>query len=93
MLGYDFEIIYKKGKYNVVVDALSRTYKDDGSLFSLSSPVLEYVEEARQEWLVNDSTTEVIKRLQEDPNHPLGYTWKKDTLRYKGHLFWYPTLL
>jgi hypothetical protein len=24
MLGYDFEIIYKKGKQNVVVDALSR---------------------------------------------------------------------
>ncbi|KAH9322658.1 hypothetical protein KI387_017297, partial [Taxus chinensis] len=24
MLGYDFEIIYKKGKDNVVVDALSR---------------------------------------------------------------------
>jgi hypothetical protein len=24
MLGYDFEIIYKKGKKNVVVDALSR---------------------------------------------------------------------
>ena len=24
MLGYDFEIIYQKGKLNVVVDALSR---------------------------------------------------------------------
>jgi len=27
-VGYDFEIIYKKGKKNVVVDALSR--KDEG---------------------------------------------------------------
>ena len=24
MLGYDFEIIYKKGKHNIVADALSR---------------------------------------------------------------------
>ena len=28
MLGYDYEIIYKKGKGNVVVDALSRKYED-----------------------------------------------------------------
>ena len=28
MLGYDFEIIYKKGKKNVVADALSRKYED-----------------------------------------------------------------
>ena len=28
MLGYDFEIIYKKGKQNVVVDALSRKDED-----------------------------------------------------------------
>ena len=28
MLGYDFEIIYKKGKKNVVVDALSRKDED-----------------------------------------------------------------
>jgi len=28
MLGYEFEIIYKKGKQNVVVDALSRNHED-----------------------------------------------------------------
>ena len=28
ILGYDFEIIYKKGKKNVVVDALSRKDED-----------------------------------------------------------------
>lgn len=46
MLGYDYEIIYKKYKDNVIVDALSRKYEDDGSLFSLSSPILEWVEES-----------------------------------------------
>ena len=29
MLGYDFEIIYKKGKKNVVADALSRKDEDE----------------------------------------------------------------
>jgi hypothetical protein len=36
LFGYDYEIIYKKGKDNVVVDALSQKYEDEGSLFSLS---------------------------------------------------------
>jgi len=27
MLGYDFEIFYKKGKKNMVADALSRKYE------------------------------------------------------------------
>ena len=75
MLGYDYEIIYKKCKDNVVVDALSRKYEDEGSLFPLSSPVLEWVEEARHEWLAHDSIAQVIKSLLEDPNPPQGYTW------------------
>jgi hypothetical protein len=33
---YDYEIIYNKGKVNVVADALSKKYEDEGSIFSLS---------------------------------------------------------
>jgi hypothetical protein len=33
IFGYDYEIIYKKGKENVVVDALSWKYENEGSLF------------------------------------------------------------
>jgi hypothetical protein len=49
MLGYDYEIIYKKGKDNIVVDALSRQNKEDGSLFSLSLSIPDWIEEVRQE--------------------------------------------
>jgi hypothetical protein len=28
MFGYDYEIIYKRGKENMVVDALSRKYEE-----------------------------------------------------------------
>jgi hypothetical protein len=38
--GYDYEIIYKKVKGNVVVDVLSRKYEDKGSLFYLYFLVL-----------------------------------------------------
>ena len=42
---YDYEIIYKKGKDNVVADALSRKYEDEGSLFSLSFIVLDWLQD------------------------------------------------
>jgi len=36
MFGYGYEIIYKKGEENVVVDSLSKKYEEEVPLFSLS---------------------------------------------------------
>jgi hypothetical protein len=48
MLGYEFEIIYKKGKHNIVAVALSRKEEETkGSLCSISIPHFDWVEEAR----------------------------------------------
>jgi hypothetical protein len=41
---YDYEIIYKKGRENVVADALSQKYEDEGSLFSLSFIVPDWLQ-------------------------------------------------
>jgi hypothetical protein len=49
MFGYDYEMIYKKGKENVVVDALSRTYEEEGSIFSLSFIVSYWLKAVHQE--------------------------------------------
>jgi hypothetical protein len=43
LFGYDYKIIYKKGKENVVVDALSKKYKEEGSLFSISFIVTDWL--------------------------------------------------
>ena len=46
-MGYDYEITYKKGKDNMVVDALSRTFDDHVSLLDISIPIpncLQYVQ-------------------------------------------------
>jgi hypothetical protein len=44
LFGYDYEIIYKKGKDNVVVDALYRKYEDEGYLFPLSFIVPDWLQ-------------------------------------------------
>jgi hypothetical protein len=80
MLGYDYEIIYKKGKDNIVVDALSRQHEEDKSLFVLSLPVPDWIEEVCQEWLTHQATSKLIQLLQEEPNPPTGYTWQDNIL-------------
>jgi len=51
MLGYDFEIIYKKGKQNVVGYALSREDEDVEALFCAISIIQrDWINEGRDEW-------------------------------------------
>ena len=86
MFGYDYEIVYKKGKENVVSNALSTKFEDDGSIFALSLPNHSWLEEVRQEWMDNTTIKQLIQRLQIDTNPPKGYTWTQDTLSYKGRI-------
>jgi hypothetical protein len=60
LFGYDYEIIYKKGKENVVADALSRKYEDERSLFSLSFIVLDWLQVVLHEWLHDPKYSHMI---------------------------------
>jgi hypothetical protein len=88
MLGYDFEIIYKKGKQNVVADALSRKEEDtEGLLCVISIPQSDWVEEARIEWKQDQKVCKIIQQLQEDPSALDKFVWKNDSLWYQDHLY------
>jgi hypothetical protein len=78
LFGYDYEIIYKKGKNNVVVDALSREYEDKGSLFSLSFIVPDWLQSVRQEWLQDPKILHLIQQLQNEALAPPRYSWLQD---------------
>lgn len=62
MLGYVFEIIYKKGKQKMVEDALSREYEDVKALrCSLFIIQLDWIVEAREEWKNDPSVWTIIQ--------------------------------
>ena len=69
MLGYEFEIIYKKGKKNVVADALSGKDEDvEALLCTISIIQPDWINEAREEWKNDEEVWELIRKLQQDSN-------------------------
>jgi hypothetical protein len=87
MLVYDFEIIYKKGKHNVVADSLSRKEEETkGSLCAISSLQSDWVEEARIEWKQDQEVCKIIQKLHEVPSSIEKFVWKNDFLWYHYHL-------
>jgi hypothetical protein len=88
MLGYDFEIIYKKGKKNVVADALLR--KDEyveAFLCVISIIQPNWIIEARDEWKNDENVWTLIQRLQQDSSASDTFTWKNDSLWYNDRLY------
>jgi hypothetical protein len=88
ILGYDFEIVYKKGKQNVVADALSRKDEDvESFLCAISIIQPDWIIEARDEWKNDEKVWTLIERLQHDSGASDTFTWKNDSLWYKDRLY------
>jgi hypothetical protein len=88
ILGYDFEIIYKKGKKNFVANSLSRKDEDvEAFLCAISIIQPDWIMEARDEWKNDEKVWTLIQRLQQDSNASDTSTWKNDSLWYKDCLY------
>ena len=67
ILGYDFEIVYKKGKQNVVTDALSRKDEDvEAFLCAISIIQPDWIIEAGDEWKNDENMWTLIQKLHHD---------------------------
>ena len=86
LMGYDYEITYKKGKDNIVADALSRTFDDQGSLSAISMPVPNWLQSVQQGYVNDSSLSQIIQRLDNNPSAVPHYSWDGASLRYKGRL-------
>jgi hypothetical protein len=88
ILGYDFEIVYKKGKQNVVAYALSRNDEDvEAFLCAISIIQPDWIIEVRDEWKNDEKVWTLIERLQQDSSASDTFTWKNDSLWYKDRLY------
>lgn len=84
MLGYDFEIIYKKGKQNVVTDTLSRKDEDVEALLCTISIIQPgWINEAREESKNDEEVWALTEKLQQDSSTSDTFSWKNDSLWYK----------
>jgi hypothetical protein len=62
-------------------------YEYEGSIFSLSFIVPDWLQAVRQEWLHDTKSLHLIQQLQSNSPDSLGYSWIHDELRYKGRLY------
>ena len=85
-MGYDYEITYKKGKENIVVDALSHTFDDHASLLAISMHIPNRLQSIQQGYVNDSSLSEIIQRLANNPSAVRHYSWDGSSLRYKGRL-------
>lgn len=89
MWGFNFEIIYKKGKNNVVLDALSRL-EEGSSLYYLTYYILVWPEEAFHEWKKDNITKKYIQCIKQRTNSIEHWEWKGDIFWYKGIIILFP---
>ncbi|GJT62229.1 retrotransposon-related protein [Tanacetum coccineum] len=83
LLGFDYEIEYKKGADNAAADALSRVERQ-GLLFSLLAGTSnELMDAVKATWSTDTSLQAITKGLQDKTLVNTKYVWQNDQLRRK----------
>jgi hypothetical protein len=85
LLGYDFVVEYKKWVENRVADALSRKegWEEDGSLFLLSIPTAEWVEELKQQYQSDEELQPLWEKWLRNELDIQKYSTRDGVLLYK----------
>nr|GEU88200.1 putative mitochondrial protein [Tanacetum cinerariifolium] len=84
LLGYDYEIVYKKGSENVVVDALSRVDSSVELLQIIISSVSSGVwDKVKDSWKNNLDTQNLIKSFENHSYKGNKYSWTGEILKRK----------
>ena len=74
MMGYDYQVFFRKGSTNKVADALSKV--PQASLYALSSITSDLFKRTTHSWLTDSSLVHLIYQLQANLAKPSKFSWK-----------------
>lgn len=85
LLGYDYEIVYKKGVENLVANPLSRI-PEHAKIHAISTPTWPTFDLIKQEQQNDPELQKIVRMLEQDPSSISHHSWVVDHLRYKGKI-------
>ena len=87
LLGLSYEIQYKKGRENVVADALSRrASSEEGDCTALVCVIPEWIQEVIGSYKGDTQTQDLIRQLLLAPDSQPDFTYQDGVVRYKGRI-------
>lgn len=84
LLGYDYELRYKKWKDNRVADALSRVPAEQAQLSALASVQPAWLQEVLDSYQGDEDIQQLISELVISNSHKPHYTYTGGLVRFKG---------
>nr|GEZ76877.1 retrotransposable element Tf2 [Tanacetum cinerariifolium] len=87
LVGFDYEILYKKGAENVVADALSRIHSEAETLqMGVTTLSSELYDRIKKGWQDDNELKGKIEKLQSNSDSTKHYHWSAGQLLRKGKL-------
>jgi hypothetical protein len=84
LLEFDYTIEYKKGKENLVADALSRR---DTHCHALAACVPEWLEDVKLSYVQDKDSAKLLQKLAQDVSDPPQYSIKDGIIRHGNKIY------